>query len=66
MIVPDRRLLAAAAAWCGAALLAVPLPVLWPTVAAGGLALVALTFVDLRLLGRLPAPRLARHLPARR
>lgn len=65
MIGPDRRLVVAVAAWCGAALLAVLLPLLWPFVAAAALALVALALVDLQLLRRLPPPRLLRHLPAR-
>jgi uncharacterized protein (DUF58 family) len=65
MIGPDRRLVIAVAAWCGAALLAVPLPLLRPIAAAAALGLVALALVDLQLLRRLPAPRLRRQLPER-
>ena len=65
MVGPDRRLLAAAGGCCAVALLALPLPVLWPFAAAATLALAALVLGDALLLRRLPAPRLTRILPAR-
>ena len=65
MVGPDRRLVIAVGAWCAGALLAVPLPILWPFVVAGAVALGALVVADGLLLRRLPAPRLTREVPAR-
>jgi uncharacterized protein (DUF58 family) len=64
-VAPDRRLLAAVAAWVALGVAAVAVPVLWPLAAGAALLLAAVLAWDALLLRRTPRIEIERRLPVR-